>query len=150
MATLKERITQDMKEAMKDKDTLKVSTLRLLLAEIKNKEIDKRGELTDEEILSLIQKAVKQREESIEQYRKGNRSDLVEKETKEIEILKSYLPEPLSEEELDRIIEETIKEVGAMGPKDMGKVMKAVMPKVKGRVDGKVVNERVTMKLQNV
>ncbi len=150
MAALKERITQDMKEAMKERDILKVSTLRLLLAEIKNKEIDKRGELTDEEILSLIQKAVKQREESIEQYRKGNRSDLVEKETKEIEILKSYLPEPLSEEELDRIIEETIKEVGAMGPKDMGKVMKAIMPKVKGRVDGKIVNERVSIKLQNI
>jgi len=150
MAALKERITQDMKEAMKERDILKVSTLRLLLAEIKNKEIDKKGELTDEEILSLIQKAVKQREESIEQYRKGNRSDLVEKETKEIEILKSYLPEPLSEEELDRIIEETIKEVGAMGPKDMGKVMKAIMPKVKGRVDGKIVNERVSIKLQNI
>ncbi|MGB9667371.1 MAG: GatB/YqeY domain-containing protein [Thermosulfidibacteraceae bacterium] len=147
---LKERISNDMKEAMKNKDSVKVSALRLLLSEIKNKEIDKRGDLSDEEILAVIQKAVKQREESIEHYRKGNREDLVEKEMRELEILKSYLPDSLSHEELERIIDETIKEVGALGIKDMGKVMKALMPKVKGRADGKVVNEKVRERLSRM
>ncbi len=144
---VKEKIMADMKEAMKAKDMIKVSTLRLLLSEIKNKEIDKKGELTDEEIYALIQKAVKQRKESIEQYRFGGRNDLVQKEETELKILESYLPEQLSEEELERIIEEAIKETGATTMKDMGKVMKIVMPKVKGRADGKIVNEMVKKKL---
>ncbi len=144
---LKEKIMQDMKEAMKAKDTAKVSTLRLLISEIKNKEIDKRGELTDDEILAVIQKAVKQRKESIEQYEKAGRSDLVEKEKKELEILEAYLPQPLSEEELEAIIDEAIKEAQATSVKDMGKVMKIVMPKVRGRADGKIVNQKVREKL---
>ena len=144
---LKEKIMQDMKEAMKAKDTAKVSTLRLLISEIKNKEIDKRGELTDDEILAVIQKAVKQRKESIEQYEKAGRSDLVEKEKKELEILEAYLPQPLSEEELEAIIDEAIKEAQATSVKDMGKVMKIVMPKVRGRADDKIVNQKVREKL---
>ncbi len=144
---VKEKIVADMKEAMKAKDMTKVSTLRLLLSEIKNKEIDKKGELTDEEIYALIQKAVKQRKESIEQYRSGGRNDLVQKEEAELKILESYLPEQLSKDELERIIEEAIKETGATTMKDMGKVMKIVMPKVKGRADGKIVNEMVKKKL---
>jgi len=132
---------------MKAKDTAKVSTLRLLISEIKNKEIDKRGELTDDEILAVIQKAVKQRKESIEQYEKAGRSDLVEKEKKELEILEAYLPQPLSEEELEAIIDEAIKEAQATSVKDMGKVMKIVMPKVRGRADGKIVNQKVREKL---
>ena len=144
---LKEKIMQDMKEAMKAKDTAKVSTLRLLISEIKNKEIDKRGELTDDEILAVIQKAVKQRKESIEQYEKAGRNDLVEKEKKELEILEAYLPQPLSEGELEAIIDEAIKEAQATSVKDMGKVMKIVMPKVRGRADGKIVNQKVREKL---
>ncbi len=145
--SLKQRIMEDMKEAMKAKDTARVSTLRLLLSEIKNKEIDKRGELSDDEVLAVIQKAVKQRRESIEQYKKAGREDLAEKESKELEILESYLPQPLTEEELEAIIDEAIKEVGATSPRDMGKVMKVVMPKVRGRADGKVVNQKVREKL---
>ncbi len=144
---LKEKIMADMKEAMKAKDAAKVSTLRLLLSEIKNREIDKRGELTDDEVIAVIQKAVKQRKESIEQYEKAGRSELVEKEKKELEILEAYLPQPLTEEELDALIDETIKEVGATSIKDMGKVMKAIMPKVRGRADGKLVNQKVREKL---
>ncbi len=144
---VKEKIMADLKEAMKSKDMDKVSTLRLLLSEIKNKEIDKRGELTDEEIYAVIQKSVKQRKESIEQYRSGGREDLVEKEQKELEILEKYLPEQLSEDELERIIDEAIKETEATTLKDLGKVMRVVMPKVKGRADGKLVNEMVRKKL---
>ena len=144
---LKEKIMADMKEAMKAKDTAKVSTLRLLLSEIKNREIDKRGELADDEVIAVIQKAVKQRKESIEQYEKAGRSELVEKEKRELEILESYLPQPLTEEELDALIDETIKEVGATSVKDMGKVMKAIMPKVRGRADGKLVDQKVREKL---
>ncbi len=144
---IKEKIMADLKEAMKSKDMDKVSTLRLLLSEIKNKEIDKRGELTDEEIYAVIQKSVKQRKESIEQYRSGGREDLVEKEQKELEILEKYLPEQLSEDELERIIDEAIKETEATTLKDLGKVMRVVMPKVKGRADGKLVNEMVRKKL---
>ena len=145
--SLKKKIMEDMKEAMKAKDMLKVSVLRLLNSEIKNKEIDKKGELSDDEILAVIQKAVKQRKESIEQYEKAGRSDLAEKEKKELEILESYLPKPLSEEELNALIDEVIKEVGATSVKDMGKVMQAIMPKVRGRADGKLVNQLVRSKL---
>ncbi len=144
---LKERIMADMKEAMKAKDTVRLSTLRLLLSEIKNKEIDKRGELTDDEILAVIQKAVKQRRESIQQYKDGGREDLAEKEQKELEVLEAYLPQPLSEEELISLIDEVIKEVGATSMRDMGKVMREIMPKVRGRADGKLVNELVKKRL---
>lgn len=145
--TLKVRVMEDLKEAMKRKDTITVSTLRLLLSEIKNKEIDKKGELTDDEVLAIIQKAVKQREEALEHYKTANREDLIDKETKELEVLKSYLPKPLTEEELEVIIDEAIRSVGAVGPKDIGSVMKVLMPKVRGRIDGKVVNEKVREKL---
>ncbi len=145
--SLKKKIMEDMKEAMKAKDMLKVSVLRLLNSEIKNKEIDKKGELSDDEILAVIQKAVKQRKEAIEQYEKADRSDLAEKEKKELEILESYLPKPLSEGELNALIDEVIKEVGATSVKDMGKVMQAIMPKVRGRADGKLVNQLVRKRL---
>jgi len=104
-------------------------------------------ELTDDEIHAVIQKAVKQRRESIEQYKKAGREDLVEKEQRELEILEAYLPKPLTQEELEAIVEEAIKEVQATSLKDMGKVMKVVMPKVRGRADGRVVNELVKSKL---
>lgn len=144
---LKDKITQDMKEAMKARDQLKLSTLRLLVSEIKNREIDAKGELKDEDILALVQKAVKQRQDSISQYEKGGRQDLAEKEKAEMEILKTYLPEELSREEILQIIDEAIAATGASSPKEMGKVMREVMPKVKGRADGKLVNELVRKRL---
>ena len=145
--SLKDRVLQDMKEAMKARDQLRLSTLRLLVSEIKNREIDAKGELKDEDILALIQKAVKQRQDSIAQYEKGGRQDLAEKEKAEMEILKAYLPEELSKEAILKIIDQAIAATGASSPKEMGKVMREVMPKVKGRADGKLVNELVRKRL---
>ncbi|RKQ63526.1 hypothetical protein C7457_0400 [Thermovibrio guaymasensis] len=141
--SLKERLKEDMKAALKAKDKEKLSVIRMLQALIKNAEIDKRGELTDEEIISLLQKYAKQRRESIEMYEKGGRQDLVEKEKRELEIVESYLPKQMSEEEIRELVAEVIKEVGASSPKDLGKVMQAVMPKVKGRANGSLVNRVV-------
>ncbi len=141
--SLKERLKEDMKAALKAKDKEKLSVIRMLQALIKNAEIDKRGELTDEEIISLLQKYAKQRRESIEMYEKGGRQDLVEKEKRELEIVEGYLPKQMSEEEIRELVAEVIKEVGASSPKDLGKVMQAVMPKVKGRADGSLVNRVV-------
>ena len=145
--SLKDRVLQDMKEAMKARDQLRLSTLRLLVSEIKNREIDAKGELKDEDILALIQKAVKQRQDSIAQYEKGGRQDLAEKEKAEMEILKAYLPEELSKEAILEVIDQAIAATGASSPKEMGKVMREVMPKVKGRADGKLVNELVRKRL---
>lgn len=145
---LKEQLQQDIKQAMKEKDTVKLSTLRLLMAEIKNKEIDAGKELEESDILSLIQKAAKQRKESIEQYKKGGRDELAAKEEQELRLLESYLPQQLSREELAAIIKEAIAKCGATSPKEMGKVMKEVMPAVKGRADGKEVNALVRTLLE--
>ncbi len=145
--SLKDRILQDMKDSMRARDALRVSTLRLLISEIKNKEIDAKGELEDGDVLTLIQKAVKQRQDSIIQYEKGGRKDLADKEKAEMEILKLYLPEELSQDEILKIIDNAIATTGASSLKEMGKVMKEVMPKVKGRADGKLVNELVRKRL---
>lgn len=141
--TIKEKLQQDLKESLKNKDTLRLNTIRSIINAIKNKEIDLRRELEEEEIFGILNTLAKQRRESIEQYGKGGRQDLVEQETKELKIIKEYLPEQLSEEEIEKIVKETINELNATSMKDMGKVMKAVMPKVKGRADGKKVNEMV-------
>jgi len=145
---LQEKITNDYKEAMKSKDALKVSTLSFLRAAIQNLAIEKKKEkLDDKDIIPVIKKQVKQRQDSIEQFKKGNRDDLVQKEAKELEILKTYLPEELPADELKKIIEEAIASTGASSPKDMGKVIKEVMEKVAGRADGKVVSGLVKEKL---
>lgn len=142
---LLEKIKTDLKTALKEKDEVTISTLRFLLAGIHNKEIElkKRGKLTDEEVVAVIRQQIKQRQESIEAYKKGKRDDLVEKEKKELGILSKYLPQQPSSKELEKIIKETIEEVGAKGPADFGKVMGAVMGKVKGRAEGKIVAETV-------
>ena len=140
---IKERLMEDMKEALRSKDKIRLSTIRMINSLIKNAEIDKRGELTEEEIVQLLRKYAKQRKEAIEMYEKGGRQDLVEKEKRELEIVESYLPEELSEEEIRKLVREAIEEVGASSPKDLGKVMKVVMPKVKGRADGSLVNRIV-------
>ncbi len=145
---LKEKIQQDIKQAMKEKDQVRLSTLRLLMAEIQNREIDAGEELDEPEILSIVQKAAKQRKESIEQYKKGGREELAAKEEQELGILESYLPQQLSREELESIVREAIEKCGATSPKEMGKVMKEVMPKVKGRADGKEVNALVRAMLE--
>lgn len=141
---LKDQLNRDLKKYLKEKNTVALNSVRSVITEIKNQEVEKGKELSDEEIMKLIKKQVKMREDSIEQFEKAGRIDLVDKEKKELELLKEYLPEELSEEELNKIVEETIKEVNASSKKDFGKVMKAVMQKVQGRADGKKINETVS------
>lgn len=143
--SLEERIENEFKAALKQRDKIKVSTLRMLKADIINTKLDQNKKaLKDEEIVKIIQRQVKQHKDSIEQFEKGKRQDLVEKEKKELDILLSYMPEQLSEEELKKIIADTIKELGATGKGEMGKVMKLVMERVKGRADGKKVSQIVS------
>jgi len=136
------RIKRDLLAALKSGDKLRASTLRLLLSAAQNAAIAKgRGAvLAEEELAEVLQKQAKQREESVEAYEKGGRSDLAEKEKQELEIVRAYLPEQLSEEEIRRLAREVVKEVGAKGPQDMGKVMGALMPKVRGRARGSAVS----------
>lgn len=140
---MKSKIQADLGQALKKGDTLKVSTLRLLIAEIHNQEIEKRQELSKEEIITIVQKEVKKRQESIEAYQKGKREDLVKKEKKELEVLSEYLPRQLSPQELEKIIQSVIKKVNATSLSDFGKVMGLVMAEVKGRADGKVISKIV-------
>ncbi|MBI5694238.1 MAG: GatB/YqeY domain-containing protein [Nitrospirae bacterium] len=141
--TLKERLKEDIKEAMKAKDALRLSTLRLLTSAIKYKEIEAHKELDDEGVMDVMNTAVKQRRDSIEQYEKAGRTDLAEQEKAELAIIQTYMPEQLGRDQIEALVKEAAAEVGAAGPKDMGKLMKALMPKVKGRADGKLVNEVV-------
>jgi uncharacterized protein len=132
-----------LKEAMKSRDELRVSVIRMMKASLKNKEIEKMGSLADEDILSTLSTMAKQRRESIEQYTNAGRADLAEKESKELAIVQSYLPKQLSPEELDRLISSAISESGAKSAAEIGKVMKVLMPHTKGVADGKAVNQRV-------
>jgi hypothetical protein len=146
--TFLERIEQDLKAAMKNKDAERLSTLRMVKTAVKNREIDKMAALTDEEAIKLLQSLVKQRRDSIEQYQKAGRTELAEKEAAEIKVIEEYLPAALDEAAITKIVEETIQETGASSAKEMGSVMKAVMAKLAGQtVDGKVVNQIVRAKL---
>lgn len=141
--SLKEKIRQDMVSATKSRDLVALSTLRMLLASVKNREIELRKEADDAEVMKIIATSIKQRNESVELYDKGGRSDLVEKETREKEVLEAYLPPQMNREDLVSLIEEVISEVGALGVRDIGKVMKNLMPRVTGRADGKEVSDLV-------
>jgi hypothetical protein len=141
--SLKDTLMQEMKTAMREKDVLKKSTIVMLRAAIKQVEVDKRIEMDDEGIIEIIAKQVKQKRAAIEEFAKGNRSDLVDEAKNEIEILNVYLPVQMTEEEVNVIVKETIDEVGASTMKDMGKVMKALTQKTKGRADGKMVSDAV-------
>ena len=143
MGALSDRIRTDMTEAMKAQAKEKLSVLRMLQSAIKNEQINLGHELTDEEAMSVIRKAVKQRLDSIEQYTTGNRPELAAKEQSELEILKAYMPPELSDEELEAGIREIVASTGAQSKKDMGKVMKEATTRYKGRVDGKKVQEIV-------
>jgi uncharacterized protein len=138
---LKAGLQEAVKAALKGGDALKVSTLRLLLAAVHNEEIRLRKELGTEEIQKVVATLSKQRSEAIQLYRKGGRDDLAQKEEAELKILQEFLPQPLTEQEAEALIRESIAESGARGVQDLGKVMKQVMPKVSGRIDGKRVNE---------
>ena len=141
--SLKENLLQDMKEAMKNKETIRKNTIQLVRGGVLQIEKDKQVELDDEGVLEVISKELKKRRDSLPDFEKSGRMDLVDDLNKEIEILLAYLPEQLSEEEIKNIVEETINEVGATTMKDMGKVMGAVTPKVKGRADNKIVSSLV-------
>jgi len=144
---LEEQLMEEMKQAMKTGDKARLSTIRMIRSSLKNKEIELRRRLEDEDVIKVIQGMVRKGEESLEQFRSGGRKDLVEKEQAEIEILKSFLPQPLSQEEMIKIIDETIRETQASSLKDLGKVMKAVMPRLGGKADGKVINQLVKERL---
>ena len=145
--SLEERLVEEMKQAMKSNDKLRLSTIRMIRSALKNKEIELRKKLEDEEVVKVIQVMVRKGEESVEQFQIGGRMDLVEKEKKEIEILKSFLPQPLSQEEILKIIDQSIQETQVSSLKDIGKVMKSVMPKIGGKADGKLINQLVKEKL---
>ena len=161
--TLKEKINQNFKEAFKAKEEVKVSVLRMLNAAIKNKEVEKRmklakegvaeaeletqSQLQDEEIMLVIGSEVKRRKDSAEQYKQGGRPELASREEAEIKVLENYLPKQMSEEEITKLVKEAISESGAAGTDDIGKVMKVLMPRVKGQADGNLVNKIVKEEL---
>ena len=141
--SLKDTLMQDLKTAMKEKDTLRKLTITMLRAAIKQVEVDTREEMEDEAIIDIVAKQVKQKRAAIEEFKKGDRADLVEEAEAEIAVLAAYLPEQMSEDEIKALVEETISVVGATTMKDMGKVMGAMTPKTKGRADGKMISDIV-------
>lgn len=145
--SLKDQLMDDFKDAMKNKEKERLSTLKMIKSDIRNEEIEKGEDLSDDEIRSILSKQAKNREDSIEQYRDGDREDLAEKEERELEIIRDYLPEPLTPEELRNLVEETIDEVDASDMSDMGDVMDSIMPRVRGRAVGGQVNQLVREKL---
>ena len=145
--TLRERLSEKMKAAMKARDELRLSTVRLVRSAVKNRDIELKREIDDQEIVESIATLVKQRRESIRLFSDAGRQDLADKEERELAILVEYLPQQLSREEIGALVERIIVESGAQGGKDMGKVMKALMPHVAGRADGKLVSEVVREKL---
>lgn len=144
---MRERLSEEMKNAMKAKDDLRLSTIRLIRSAVKNKDIELKRELNEQEIVELIASLGKQRRESIRMFGEAGRQDLVEKEEKELAVLLEFLPQQLGREEVAALVEKAIAECGAQGARDMGKVMKALMPHVAGRADGKMVSDLVKEKL---
>ncbi len=145
---LSQQLNEDMKQAMRAKDKFKLSVIRMILASIKNAEIAKGSQLDEGEVLDIVNRELKQRKDSLQDFENAGREDLAENARKEIAIITDYLPEQLTEEELKTIVTQTIQEVGASSKADLGKVMGALMPKVKGRADGKAVNRLVQELLQ--
>ena len=145
--SLSERLNEDMKTAMRNQDKFRLSVIRMLRAAVKNAEIDNKHELDDQQVEAILAKELKQRQDSLLEFEKAGRQDLVDNVKAEIEIISGYLPEPLSEEEIAELVEQAIRETGAASKADMGKVMAVLMPKVKGRADGKLVNRIVQQRL---
>ncbi|MBQ1336429.1 MAG: GatB/YqeY domain-containing protein [Selenomonadaceae bacterium] len=141
--SLKDRISEDMKAAMKAHEKDRLAVIRMVRSAIRQTEIDGKKDLDDEGVIAVISKELKMRKDSLEEFRKGGRDDLVEKTQAEIDVLLPYLPEQLSEDEVKALVKEAVEQTGAASMKDMGKVMGVLMPKVKGRADGKLVNSIV-------
>lgn len=146
--TLSERINEDMKAAMKAKDKFKLSVLRLIRSEIKNEEIKKKETLNDDEVIGILNRELKKRRDASEEYKKYNREDTVKDLQKEIKIILSYMPEQLTEEEINEIVKKAINQTRAQTKKDLGSVMAVVMPQVKGKADGRKVNQIVQSYLE--
>lgn len=145
--TLKENLNNTMKQAMKARDVLRLSVVRMIISAVKNREIDQKHELTDQEIIELLSSLSKQRRESIRLYQEGNRPDLVEKEEAELAILMDFLPAQLDPQQINELISRVIREIGATGIKDLGRTMKAVTPLTSGKADGKTVSDLVKKQL---
>jgi uncharacterized protein YqeY len=143
MADLKTRINDDVKTAMREKDKARLATLRLITAAIKQKEVDERTELNDEQVVTILEKMLKQRKDSIEQFEKAGRTELVDQEKSEIEIIQVYMPEQLSDDEIEALIKEAIASTGAESMKDMGKVMGQLKPKLAGKADMGAVSGKI-------
>lgn len=146
--SLKDKLMEDFKNSMRNKDTVRKNTITMVRSSIKQKEVDERVELKDKDIINIISKQVKERKNAIKEFEKGNREDLVELTKKEIDVLLEYLPEQFTEEEVEEIVKEVIKETKASSMKDMGLIMQKTMPKVKGRADGSLVNKIVRKYLE--
>ncbi|KGF10702.1 GatB/YqeY domain-containing protein [Urinicoccus massiliensis] len=138
--SLKEELMADLKKAMKEKDKQRKDTITMVRAAIKQKEVDERVDLKDEDVLAIISKQVKEKKKSIDEFKKGNRQDLVDATEAEIEILYDYLPKQLSEDELKDIVQETISRLSIHSKKDMGRLMQDIMPRIKGQADGQTIN----------
>ncbi|GLX69168.1 MULTISPECIES: GatB/YqeY domain-containing protein [Paenibacillus] len=145
---LSDRLNDDMKQAMKNQDKFKLTTIRMIRAAIKNLEIDLKRPLEDAEVVDILSREIKQRKDSLQEFSKAGRDDLVTDLSAEIEIISQYLPVQLTEEEIKAIVTQTIQELGASSKAEMGKVMGALLPKTKGRADGKLVNQYVQQFLQ--
>ncbi len=148
--SLKERLDGDLKDAMRNKDSVRRTVLRTIISEIRNAEIAKQEALDDEGVLVVMTKQAQQRRDSIEAFKSASRSDLVESESAELKIISGYLPEQLSEDEIEVVITEVISQVEAKGFSDMGKVMKEIMQRIRGRADGKMVSAIVTSRLKEM
>ncbi|MFP4199172.1 MAG: GatB/YqeY domain-containing protein [Halanaerobium sp.] len=149
MSELKRKLLEDMKKAMKEKDKARLSVIRMTRSEIKNKEIETGEVLDDQAVTAVIAKQVKQIKDSLADFEKSGKEDVMKKLYQEIEILQEYLPEQMSEDEVDQLIDQVIAETGAENMSDMGQVMGVIMPKIKGRADGSMVSEKVKEKLSS-
>ena len=146
--SLKEQINEDMKSAMRSKDSARLGAIRLLQSALKQKEVDERVDLNDDDVLVIIDKMLKQRRDSIDAFKKAERNDLVEKEEFEVSVLQEYMPEPLSDNEISNIIDQAIKNLGALTMKDMGAVMSAVKPELSGKANMADVSQKIKSKLK--
>jgi uncharacterized protein YqeY len=144
LPSLKEQLAEDLKEAIRQRDEARKTAIRMLTWAIKNAEVEKGRPLEDHEVLSLVQKEIRRRLESIEQFRKGNRPDLVEKEEAELKVLQAYLPPPMTREEVAEVARQVMAEMGAKSPRDKGKVMPILIQRLAGRADGRLINEVVS------
>ena len=147
MSALKARITADMKTAMREKDKERLATIRMLTAAIKQREVDERIELTDDDVIAIVEKLVKQRREAEAQYRAGDRADLADQEASEAALLADYLPEQLDEAEIDQLVDDAVTATGAESMRDMGKVMGMLKPKVAGRTDMSALSAKIKARL---